>query len=411
MKEKLEKIYSALFAVFCFTIPFSQFGDAIPNIAMIPLIGFFPFLISKKEWRNFIGNPFYIFTALVLLIFIETLIFMRWDDVKFFTKILSVPVIVLLAIPVKNKYLPLLGFLIGALVLMFTSYLRILGYYFQNEGFEFSVGKFINEVLMGDRPYVGFVYVLSILLCVYFSLNTKKKIYRILLIFTAVLFFVLVLLISARLSMLSLACLVLLSFFYTKNWKIPITLVLGIIVSVFLLIKFNPNFVDRFYSGFKQEKYTLENAMIMEPRYHIWDCAIDLVKEEKGAFWKGIGFQWTTDYLVDCFHTHDNFKSSDHRQYFIRSRFNTHNQFLGIYLSSGFLALCLFFSFFIMSFFKSRKNYFAFASILVLFLFCLVENVLSRQMGCLLFGFVWIISNCFTLKANEPSKIRGEGSG
>lgn len=406
MKGKLEKIYSILFAVFCFAIPFSQFGEAIPNIALTPLIGLFPFVITKNELKKCLKVPLYIILSLLLVILVETLVFMRWEDLKFFTKFLIIPVIFLLAIPVKNKRFSFLGFLAGASFLMVSAYLRILGYYFQNDGFEFSAGKFINEILMGDRPYVGFVYVISILLCVYFFINTKKKVYKVILSFSGFLFFALILIISARLSLLSLICLMVLSFFYTKKWKLSAILVLGLGLSVFLMFVFNQNFIDRFYSGFKQEKYTIENALIMEPRYHIWDCAIDLVKEEKTAFWKGIGVQWTTDYLVDCFHSHENFKSAEHRQYFIKSRFNTHNQFLGIYLSSGFFALFLLFSFFGISFFQTRKNYFAFASILALFLFCLVENVLSRQMGCMLFGFVWVFASSFTQNANSSSSAK-----
>lgn len=405
MKEKLEKIYSALFAVFCFTIPFSQFGEAIPNIAMIPLIGLFPFLISKKEWRNFIGNPFYIFAALVLLIFIETLIFMRWDDMKFFTKILIIPIIFFLAIPEKNKQISLLGFLSGAFILMISTYARIIGYTFNNKEFDFSVGKFINDILMGDRPYVGFVYVLSILFCAYFFLQTKKIIYKIFLALSTSLFFLLIFIISARLSLLSLICVAFLSFFYIKNWKIPVILVTGAIVSVFLLIKFNPNFIDRFYSGFKQENYTLKKAIIMEPRYHIWDCATGIIMEEN-AFLKGVGFKKTTELLTNCFKSHDNFLSNEHRQYFIESNFNTHNQFLGIYLSSGIFALLLLLYFFITSFFQTRKNYFAFASIFALFLFCLVENVLSRQMGCLLFGFIWVFVYSSIQKSKTDSTVK-----
>src|SRR5690606_38024127 len=402
MKAKTERIYALLFALFCFSIPFSQFGEAIPNIAAIPLIGLFPFVLNLKEIKKSLDRLALAFLVILAIILLETLIFSRWEDFKFFTKILVVPLVYLLSIPIKNKNNSLLAFLLGACTLMFLSYFRVLGYIFQSDGFDFSVGKFINEILLGDRPYVGFVYVLGVLLSAYFFLQKKKIWLKGLFLLSGVLFLSLILIISARLSMLTLFFLGFLSFFFTKKWKLSLLFIVGFLFSVFLLFKYNPNFIDRFYAGYKEKNYTLEKALVMEPRYHIWDCAGDIVKNEN-TFWKGIGFQNTIEHLVKCYKTHNNFKSEEHREYFINSRFNTHNQFLGTYLGSGFFAVVLLSLFFILAFFRSRKNYFAFASIVALFLFCLVENVLSRQMGCLLFGFVWVIAYAFQDKSKSDS--------
>lgn len=403
MNYKLIKIYPYVFSAFCGVIPFSQFGEAIPNIAIIPVVLLFPFIFKKDEIKVNLDKPFLFFLLIITIILLETIIFTRWGDFKFITKILIVPLVYILSIPIKNKKLPLFGFFIGATLLMLISYFRILNYVVINEGFDFSVGKFINEILLGDRPYVGFVYVLGSLLSIYFYIHLSNSKLKFLFLITLVFFVILILLISARLSMISLFSVALISFFYTTKWKIPFSILLVLTVSIIFLIKFNPNFIDRFYSGFKQDKYTFEKMMIMEPRYHIWDCALEIAKEEN-VFWKGIGYQNSIDYLVDCFKSHDNFRSEEHRQYFIDSRFNSHNQFIGIYLSSGIFALLLFTFFFILNFVKTRKNYFAFALLMSLFLFCIVENLLSRQMGCLLFAFVWLASNYFITETKESSK-------
>lgn len=400
LRNQTREIYPFLYAALCLAIPFAQFGEAIPNIAAIPVLAAFFLLVDRKLIREKIDLKFALFLILSVLIFIEALVFNRQDDFKYAERLIIIPILVLFSFPLNKRKPVLLAFLIGATILMMTSYFRILGFVFNSGKFDFSVGEFINQILLGDRPYVGFVYVVGILLSIYFMrIGTMKK-HKALWLCIALLFFLLILIISARMSLLSLVLIAFSSFFFVKNWKIPALISTGLIFVIFLLIKLNPNFVDRFYAGFKQENYTLEKMLIMEPRYHIWGCS-NKIANEKAVFLKGIGIENTAAELVECFKQHELFKNEEHRQYFINSRFNTHNQFLNFYLGTGIFTTVLFAMFFLLWIRENRRNYVVFSLILALLMFCWVENVLSRQMGCLLFGFVWVASILISKRENR----------
>lgn len=399
-RNKTQKVYPYLFALFCFSIPFSQFSKATPNLTVIPVLLAFFLIIDKQSIREKIDLKFILFLTFSVWIFIEALIFNRQDDIKYAERLVSVPFLVMLSFPLINKKPALLAFLVGAIMLMLTSYFRILIFVLSSGGFDFSVGNTIDHILIGDRPYVGFVYVISILLSIYFVRINQYKKYKILFLCIAFLFFLLILIISARLSLLSLIIIGVFSFFFIKSLKIPILISIFLILTVFLLIKFNSNFVNRFYAGFEEKDHSIEKMLILEPRYHIWSC-VDRIANEKPIFFKGIGLENTNSELVECYKTHDKFIDEEHRQYFIDSHFNTHNQFMNFYLGVGIVPTALFAVFFALGFKESRKYYTAFSLLMALLLFCLVENVLVRQMGCFLFGFVWILNEYIIRKQQD----------
>jgi O-antigen ligase len=72
--------------------------------------------------------------------------------------------------------------------------------------------------------------------------------------------------------------------------------------------------------------------------------------------------------------------------YYKTEKFNTHNQFLDIWLIAGLPGLSILLALFIVPFLK-QKTYSEMLTVLVLFfLFMLVENIFQRQIGCFLFG-------------------------
>ncbi len=79
-------------------------------------------------------------------------------------------------------------------------------------------------------------------------------------------------------------------------------------------------------------------------------------------------------------------KNESKKAYFTETKFNSHNQFIDMYLNNGLIGLLLFVSFFITLFYAVKDNFFDVATLLSIVLFLLVENVLHRQTGCYIFS-------------------------
>ena len=80
------------------------------------------------------------------------------------------------------------------------------------------------------------------------------------------------------------------------------------------------------------------------------------------------------------------------------ARFNTHNQFIDFYLSSGIISLLIFAGTLLFLFLRGRKNFFVTVLLLVLVSYCFVENIFHRQLGAYFAGFIMI---CLLLQKRE----------
>lgn len=385
--EKLNKIYTILFSVFLATIPFTEHFQAVPNILLGILIFIFPWIITKSAWMKLNKTVFYSLFALSGFILIGIILNDRWTDFNFLLRILLALSIGLLALPIKNNKMPLYAFVAGAFALLLASCVQLIYHFLLFHSLKLDVGGDVNRLLMGERPFLGFIYLISFCLSVYLAKNAKNKALTWFWYSVAVVFSGFILFIAARLSMVSLLIILSVSIFYANNKKRAFGISFGGIFILGLIMFSNPNFINRLTAGFEQENLELQKILVLEPRSHIWKCASDIgINETVPLF--GFGFRNTVDKLVDCYTYHDNFINENHRQYFIDSRFNTHNQFLNFYLSSGVFSFLIFILFFLFLFKAYRKDYTTFALVLALFLFCILENVLSRQFGAMLFGMV-----------------------
>jgi len=146
----------------------------------------------------------------------------------------------------------------------------------------------------------------------------------------------------------------------------------------------------------------IENSMTYELRAVVWQCAVNIIKEE-GFSLTGMGFDVTENKLVSCYESQ--ITDSAKKERFISKRYNTHNQFLDFYLSAGFIALALFLAFIIVSFLSVRRQFFPAAMLALLIMYCLVENVFHRQIGAYYIGFILIIL-ITSVKPNKNSEIK-----
>ena len=166
-----------------------------------------------------------------------------------------------------------------------------------------------------------------------------------------------------------------------KNRKI--VLILSILTAILTsVIIFQPK-VNRKFS----ELLNINNANKTELtstniRLIIYDCGKELVPDA-GLFGFGVGD--TREKLLDCY------ESKNHE--LLKSKYNSHNQFLSIILRSGFLGLFCYLLFLLYLFIKSlfSKSYLVIAILVFYTLVMLSENILEREDGVVYVSFITLI--------------------
>jgi len=138
--------------------------------------------------------------------------------------------------------------------------------------------------------------------------------------------------------------------------------------------------------------YTLDRIFLKrgEPRIVIWDCAAKIIKEKDFNYLIGeFSEERTNAKLVECYNT----KEVTTGLYWWISKhnhnYNTHNQFLGHFISYGLLGLSMFLLIFVIQLydFIKKDNFISLLIIVVFFFQCVFENMLSRNLGIYL--FIW----------------------
>ncbi|WP_179318732.1 O-antigen ligase family protein [Winogradskyella helgolandensis] len=403
MKKNLKNIYVTFFSLFCAVVPFTDLGEAIPNIALLVLLVLFPFVVQKEDWKKILDKRFYTLYFLIFLVTIQLVIFSRLEDFKFVSTLLLVILVLIISIPIKNKLIPILSFIYGSLALLIVSTINLVSHYMLSGQFNMTVGDHVSSILLGDRPYIGYVYVLSFCMCLYVAtqISKAKFLYYVL----ALLFLVFLLIISARISLISIVVVVLSYLFYTKNLK-KVGLII-IVLTLFSIIMFtvNPSLKKRFFIS--NNNHSFEQIVKFEPRYFIWSCANEIFFNNKNYF-VGKGFVVINNELESCYVNRLDFADKKQQDFFVRSKFNTHNQFINFLLSSGILIFLIFIIFFLLWLKLDYKSYYSFILLISLILFCSVENVLARQMGAELFALTLIFSTMISsnIKNSEGHSIK-----
>lgn len=259
--------------------------------------------------------------------------------------------------------------------------------FYSNYGyFPFGNGDQITEILFIHRPYLGLYIVINLILLLDIIVNNVNDKYKYLLPLVFVFLSSYLVIISARLSILSLiilGCIYIL--FYTKTnirKKLTYSSILVIFISGFTIL--NPNFTDRI----KPE--SIEQFKDYEPRFVIWESVNTIVKNPDYNTLIGYGnYKLIEEYLVINYS--NKIESDSKREFYISEKFNTHSQFLDYLLFGGFIGFLLFTSYNIITIYNCRKNFTAVAIAIAFFLFFIVENVFHRQLGSYLFLIYMVI--------------------
>lgn len=385
-----EKYYDTLVFCLLFTLSFSK---ALPTIILGILILLFFIKFFKKQFLFPSERGYYIF-SLLLFYFITKSLFNNTisDDISLYSRYLIVIIIPFLFIPVSKTTIKL-----GVVLSVFTSVLiavfHIIFYYLNFRSLPLSNGSVVNELLVIERPYFGFICLIASIICLdlanVFPKN-KKGLYLLSLFFIFFIFFI-----AARLSLLTAVALLFIYFLFYSGFsifkKVAILLIsLGFIASVLFNYK---NLSSRFFISEK-----IETIKDYEPRFVIWKCASEIPNTDNfNIFFGGKSNVWVQDQLNQCYR--DSIEKEAKRDWFLKSQFNTHNQFIGFFLAGGIIGF-LIFLIFLISLFRVVSNDFYMLSIAIsLSLFFIMENVLHRQLGCYLTAI--IISLLLKKRENE----------
>lgn len=373
-----EKYYDIIVFSLLFTLSFSK---ALPTIFLGILIPFFFIKIFKKQFLFPTGKGYYIFSFLFLYLIIKSLFNTTIsDDISLYSRYLIVIVIPFLFIPVSKNTIKL-GVIISVFTAVLIAVFHIIVYYLSFKSLPLSNGSQVNELLVIERPYFGFVCLIASIICLNLANEFPK--YKKGLYFLSLFFIVFIFFIAARLSLITVVGLLFVYFSFYSGFslfkKMLILVVsLGLIILVLLSYK---NLSNRFYIS--------ENIEIIkdyEPRFVIWKCASEIQNEDNfNTFFGGKSNLWIQDQLNQCYF--DSIEKETKRDWFLKSQFNTHNQFIGFFLAGGVIGFLLFLLF-LVSLFKASNNFYMLSIVLSISLFFIMENVLHRQFGCYLTAII-----------------------
>jgi len=390
MKEILKSIYPYLFLFFVFVLPLDKYATAIPNIILITLLIIFPFVVSKKDFLKLKSKNIYIFGILIFYISTNSLLFQDYlNDITIIQKIISAFLLIVLYIPIENtdklKKTIIISVFIGIIISLFNLYI----FYLSNEEFNFATGAIVDEVLIVDRLYLGFLCIISIIVSIGLmerNFSPLNKWY-----FTNIAINVIfVLLISSRVAIILLFLLFFVKLFYTKKRNKYFFFFIGIIGVIMISFYLNKNLQERFLFTNNTEKNLtyIELVKKWEPRVVIWECN-NLITKSNFNLFKGIGFYKAQEKLTDCYG--EVIKDPRKREYFIKKQFNPHNQFIDFYLASGLIALIFFLILYTLLFFQSKYFYYKMTLFVSLLLFTFIESFFHRQLGGYIFALVLIL--------------------
>lgn len=385
LKSKGQKYIDILASIIVLTMPFST---ALPNLLLISLVLLISLNHKKITWVKSLPMMLFMVTALILTVFsLFENSFLQ--DFSLYSKYYLVLLLFFVIQQVQNKKYVEYALLLSVSVAVLISSIAVGIHIWQHPEFLLDNGSIVNELLLLERPYFGFLLVLSVFVCLKNAERSSRKYDYYLLSFFMAAFSIYI---SARLAM-GLICLLFFVYLF-RNTQIhrKIKIWLGIFMALLFAISMglSDNLISRMHVKDDLGK-TITFLKESEPRFVIWPCSIEAVQNDLNL-WAGMeSYTEIENNLTACYGR--KIKEKDKRNYYMEEKFNTHNQFLGFLLLGGIVPFLLLITMFVSAFFSNSS--FELKLLFFLFLsFFLVENVLHRQLGCYLFGiFVALYSN------------------
>jgi len=390
-KTIILKVYNILFLSFCVIIPFEENAKAAPNIIMIVLSFLWFFIIKKQPLvRTIQSKPFAFFALFLVYIVINSLFKEQFVNDLFVLKKFIIPlIIILLAIPLENIKLMKRVFVGSTLFAVFYSLINILIYVNEQGGFIFSLGQMVNELLVSERLYIGLCSVISFVFLIEEFRQSKTKTAKALILSMIFVIVFFTFLIAARIAIITILVIMVLYIMTHLSKKNKVFATLALILFTTIFFTYNQNLTKRFFrADDKYRKTFFDKIAKHEPRFIIWNCSLDIIKNDLN-YVLGNGFNTVKDQLVVCYK--NEIKIDHKRDWFVESRFNSHNQFLDLLMSSGILGLILFLMMLIYTYKESKRDFYAMALMSSVLLILSVDNIFHRQIGNYLFAIIFIV--------------------
>ncbi len=388
MRLSLDKIYSSLFFIICFSLAF--IGDkfyAIPNGANIALVLLFPFIINWSQLLNLLNKKLVIwFSAFVFFIFFKSVFLNNFiEDISQIKKLFQVLLLVILSFGLKEKNLSYLksGIILGTFTACTYSLIKICIIVFQTGVLNFTKGPLINETLPVQRLYLGLLCTFSLIFVFERLLKNQKKHN----LFLAVFFVFFVFLIAGRIAIVSVLFIIIYYVFtFLKSYmRYVAALLILLLTSVVVLT--NNNLSQRiFHSDDNFRTSYFEKIEMHEPRFLIWKYSFEILKETNLI--TGNGYSKTTEKLVNKY---NNIPQQKKKNWFINKEFNTHNQYLDILISQGILAGFLFIIFLTQAFKLAKESHTKLLLLISMLIYMTVYNNFHRLIGVYLFALILIV--------------------
>lgn len=390
MKILLASIYPYAFMLLYVTIPFDNYARALPNFLLLLLLLIFPIIIKKEDFKKLNKKSTLFFTLFIFYLFFNSVFSGRLEgDISVLKKIIIPLGLVILYLPIQdfkklNKAIIFSSF--AAIAYSCVQFVIIV-----NQTGTFNLAFFQETVdsLLIERVYLGFLCILSILVA-YQSLKPEfhpnNKYYLASILLTVLYLFIII----SKVAIVILVTTLLLRRFYGKHKKLRLLISLGLLL---LIGVFGYNSIEKQFekiTSFKDSAAisATESSMPWTNRLLIWDCAYKVITKNPNSF-LGIGFRTTNKQLLSCYET--NIKYTNTKNLFLDKKYNTHNQYLDFYLSSGILSMIFFLVILFTLFIKNRQYFFPTALLASIVIFGMFENYFHRQMGAYYFGFILVI--------------------
>ena len=388
MRFSLDKIYSSLFFIICFSLAF--IGDkfyAIPNGANIALVLLFPFIINWSQLLNLLNKKLVIwFSAFVFFIFLKSVFLNNFiEDISQIKKLFQVLLLVILSFGLKEKNLSYLksGIILGTFTSCTYSLIKICIIVFQTGVFNFTKGPLINETLPVQRLYLGLLCTFSLIFVFERLLKNRKKLN----LFLALFFVFFVFLIAGRIAVVSVLFIIIYYVFtFLKSYMRYVAVLLILLFSSVVMLT-NNNLSKRiFHSDDNFRTSYFEKIEMHEPRFLIWKYSFEILKQTNLI--TGNGYSKTTEKLVNKY---NNIPQQKKKNWFINKEFNTHNQYLDILISQGILAGLLFLIFLSQAFKLAKESHTKLLLLISMLIYMTVYNNFHRLIGVYLFALILIV--------------------
>lgn len=382
---RLEKIRFFLFFLFVLSISFSPAINNITFALLLAISGYYWFF--KNENKRIKIRVLGIISLLILtyLLLDVTLLGKFSDDARllgnYFILFLSP---FLFWGNKKNIVRFKKGFLLAySFFFLFTLYGVTRNFIEFGEFNFYKFGGGIKDFLLFERLYIGFSSIIAGILVVDIFDAKKSKKYIFLFAILLINF-----LIASRLAFITLVFIFVTQLVFDFRKKITLkqfSFITIAVIGVFFIGLKNEGFQKRLYLNSDSLEDFVLQIKIKEPRYAIWRCVLRMDDPKLGFNkWTGYSSQEKINKnLVDCYAS--SIYIDDKREWFVKSAYNTHNQFLFTYLYHGIIGVSLLIVFFFVLLY-ARPTIISWYFILAIILFFSIENALYRQIGTYLIG-------------------------